>query len=501
MSVASPEVTKEVQPAKQPATAAPASSGPKDPPFSALLADSAPFRKAGRLLRFVLGEPFLGFLAIVAAGLTAVPLLFKISTQTDALLEGAQWVIIFLFAVEYGFGLASAESKKRFVLNPWRIVDLATIVIPLASFIPGASELLRSSPVLRLTRLARLLSLGMRASGVMVREAKAVAAAAKPAPVQVHMLPGLGAAAPRLTTWEEFARWAKQPQAGWYSVANVGEHNLAELELATGIPADYISSHLFGTSYPHLEKTERFISLFVWVPEISAADTTDRNGVLLFANAHGVLTFSRRPAHLLERIARAEQSELEEVAFPARMTCQFLKVLLEANENLVGRFEQKLRLLEELPVRESRPQFFEETFRLKKELSAAQSDLWRLRGVLRDLAEARVKFPGEGAAPTAFLGTLAERADYLYETVNNVREGVLSLIELHLNVVSFEMNRVMRVLAVVSVLGLIPAVVGGLFGMNLADNPWPVTLPQVTFAVGMAMVTCLYFFVVKGWLR
>jgi len=59
----------------------------------------------------------------------------------------------------------------------------------------------------------------------------------------------------------------------------------------------------------------------------------------------------------------------------------------------------------------------------------------------------------------------------------------------------------MRVLAVVSVLGLIPALVGGLFGMNLADSPWPFTLPQVTFAVCAGMVTCLYFFVVKGWLR
>jgi Mg2+ and Co2+ transporter CorA len=54
---------------------------------------------------------------------------------------------------------------------------------------------------------------------------------------------------------------------------------------------------------------------------------------------------------------------------------------------------------------------------------------------------------------------------------------------------------------VVSVLGLIPALVGGLFGMNLADSPWPFTLPQVTFAVCAGMVTCLYFFVVKGWLR
>jgi Mg2+ and Co2+ transporter CorA len=99
------------------------------------------------------------------------------------------------------------------------------------------------------------------------------------------------------------------------------------------------------------------------------------------------------------------------------------------------------------------------------------------------------------------LRELSDTADYLYETVNKVREGVLSLIELHLNVVSFEMNRVMRVLAVVSVLGLIPAVVGGLLGMNLSGNPWPLTLPQVTFAVGMRMLTCLHFFVAKGWLR
>ena len=62
------------------------------------------------------------------------------------------------------------------------------------------------------------------------------------------------------------------------------------------------------------------------------------------------------------------------------------------------------------------------------------------------------------------------------------------------------MNRVMRVLAVVSVLGLIPAVVGGLFGINLIDNPWPFTLRQVAFFVVYGTVLCLYVFLVKGWL-
>ena len=52
-----------------------------------------------------------------------------------------------------------------------------------------------------------------------------------------------------------------------------------------------------------------------------------------------------------------------------------------------------------------------------------------------------------------------------------------------------------------SVLGLIPAVVGGLLGMNLVDNPWAVTLPQVAFGVSMAMLLVLYLFLVRGWLR
>ena len=63
------------------------------------------------------------------------------------------------------------------------------------------------------------------------------------------------------------------------------------------------------------------------------------------------------------------------------------------------------------------------------------------------------------------------------------------------------MNKVMRILAVASVLGLVPAVIGGLFGMNIEGNPWPLTLPQITFAISIGMLFCLYIFLAKGWLR
>jgi Mg2+ and Co2+ transporter CorA len=63
------------------------------------------------------------------------------------------------------------------------------------------------------------------------------------------------------------------------------------------------------------------------------------------------------------------------------------------------------------------------------------------------------------------------------------------------------MNTFLKLLAVVSFLGLFPSVAGGLLGMNVMGNPWPVTLGQVTFVVTMGMATALYVFAVKGWLK
>jgi Mg2+ and Co2+ transporter CorA len=66
---------------------------------------------------------------------------------------------------------------------------------------------------------------------------------------------------------------------------------------------------------------------------------------------------------------------------------------------------------------------------------------------------------------------------------------------------SFQMNKVMRLLALLTTLALIPSVAGGLLGMNLAGSPWPVTLSQIAFGMAASMALSLYVFAIKGWLR
>ncbi len=455
-----------------------------------------------RLLAVLLGEAFLGFLAIVAVGLALFPMLFAVKPAVNAAIDTAQWAIIGWFAVEFVVAFAVAPSKQAFLVNPWRWLDLVTIAVPLASLLPSVSSALRSSPVLRLVRIGRLVSLGVRASGWTTRHRthRDVGAASR-GPAQVTLVSDSPQPAPEPGSMDDLLAWLKAPDAEWYHVSNQSADELKQIAAAAKLPAGFLDTHLMATSYPHWASTGDRTGVFLWIPEFDADGNVDRHGMFFLPVGDGLLSLSRRKTHAIER--SREQTDAGEKALPfaARMMMVVLERVVRENERLAGRCEERLRELEEVPVRNSQPEFFEKTFRLKKELSAAQADLWRLKGIAADLASGRESLGAKHTAAAELYRRYANDVDYLYETMVNIREEVLSVIELHLNVVSFEMNRVMRVLAVVSCLGLVPAVVGGLFGMNLIDNPWPFTLPQVAFGIFFAMVLGLYFFFVKGWLR
>jgi Mg2+ and Co2+ transporter CorA len=145
--------------------------------------------------------------------------------------------------------------------------------------------------------------------------------------------------------------------------------------------------------------------------------------------------------------------------------------------------------------------FLDRTFRLRGEITRVRSSLKHLSQVLRRMAHQQVAIKGFEVVPRPAFAVLADDADNVYESIDDLMVSLGALVDLRLNVSSFQMNKVMRVLAVLTALTLIPAVTGGLLGMNLSDNPWPATLQQVSFGVAVGMALCLYIFAVKGWLR
>jgi Mg2+ and Co2+ transporter CorA len=59
----------------------------------------------------------------------------------------------------------------------------------------------------------------------------------------------------------------------------------------------------------------------------------------------------------------------------------------------------------------------------------------------------------------------------------------------------------MRILAVITSLGLIPSIINGLFGENLIDSPYSMTITEIFFLEISIMLLAGYAFYRHGWLK
>jgi hypothetical protein len=446
-----------------------------------------------RRLSDLLSEALMGFLALAALGAGLAPFLFDLSSAAESVLGAVEWAIVALFALEYLVQLAVADDRGTYLRDPWRLLDAAIVAGSIASLLPAVTDAARTMPALRILRLFRVLLFGMRAGHGVANPALPPKRGPPEGPPRVARLPSDGGAVVA-GGWDDLLRWAASPTGEWIHASNLSPERLREAAAAVGVPHVMVDAALNESSYPRLETGARWSSLTLSVP--SKGEILRRDPALMLLSQDHVLSLALYPLEL-------EKTPVSFASLPwgPRCALDVIRRVLERNEELAGRLEREVRELETLPADESPDRFFESTFRLKRSLSVAKGDLWRLRGLLQMLAEGRRTLPGLNEEGREAAGRLAEEADYLYETVDNARESVLSIIDLHINVAAHDTNRFMRLVAIVSTLGLIPAITGGLMGMNLVDSPWPVTLGQVAFGTLILILGVLYAFLAKGWLR
>jgi Mg2+ and Co2+ transporter CorA len=446
-----------------------------------------------RRLSALLSEAVMGFLALAALGAGLAPLLFELSSTIEGVLDAVEWAIVAAFALEYVVHLLESRDRAAFVRDPWRILDAAIVAGSVASLMPVVSDAARSMPALRILRLFRAILFGVRAGHGVSVPAVPPGRSLPQGPPQVTRL-SENDSAMRLADWAALLQWAASPTHDWIHASNLPSQRLREAAEAAGVAHVLVEAALNESSYPRLEAGARWSALTLSVP--TADDPPRRDPVLLLVAEHDMLSLAPFPIEVQRPPDTRGGS-----TWGGRCALEVVRQVIARNEELAGRLEHGVRELEMLPADESPDRFFEATFRLKRALSVARSDLWRLKGVLEMVAEGRRSLPGLDEEGRELARRLAEEADYLYETVDNARESVLSLIDLHINVAAHGTNRFMRLVAIMSTLGLIPAIIGGLLGMNLIEAPWSLTLGQVAFVTLLLMLGILYTFLAKGWLK
>jgi Mg2+ and Co2+ transporter CorA len=454
------------------------------------------------MIERLLNDAMLGFLALLSLFLMVMPSVFSLSPAGERLLVIAEQTVVALFALEYLAGFALAAEKQRFVTNRWRLLDALIIIAALFSLFPAGPEFFRNSPALRLLRLGRVALLGTRSGLALTssRESPAVEDERPDSEPRVLALGPSGMAFEKIP-WNIGLARIGTSEPDWLFVSGVTKNRLAPIATALGVPKQAVEG-LFQSSVPRFGRLERFSTLFVRYPlPMLPGGRLRRTPVLLVGTADNVVVLSMESTDLEMRVEQRLAGLEKGMPRMLRATVALLGAIARANSDVVEQLESSLLALETQQAALKDETFLAQTFDLRSDILRIRSSLKHIRNVMRDLARGDLTLGTTEAGDRELFRLLEEDASDLYEGIEDLRESLQALVDLRLNVASFQMNRVMRLLALLTALALIPALAGGLLGMNLADAPWPGTLAQVSFGVGAGMALSLYLFVIKGWLR
>jgi Mg2+ and Co2+ transporter CorA len=444
----------------------------------------------------------LAFLIIPAVGL---PLLLNFSKAMLAIFLAVNYFIILMFIAEYIVMLYLAESRIKYVFNLWHLLDLLIILLALMDFSPAFTlSFGRASPVLRLLRVLRVFT-------AIGRTAKSNTPVSIPVPVLpqkskmlVKTLDDTGIR--RCDSSENICGITDHKGPAWVDIQDASPMDLDLISSIIHVPRLILESKLNEEAFPRIDYFKDYTTLFIRdIKLLSAGDGVQdikiaRSGLLIVCCGGLIFTICQERNTLFDDIV-AEGIHPGTVDFGIQVLYSIIRHKVRDAEDLMRVMERKSLRLELLPVGKTPPSFLEDTFHLRRYVLLASKNLWHLGQVLDNLRTRKVMLDGITDEDLHLFDILYDEADYIHENAIEITDSLSSLRELHINTISYEMTRVMRILAIITCLALVPSTVGGLLGENILGQPFPINLGEVMFIVIALMVLELYAFYKMGWLR
>jgi len=466
-------------------------------------------RRLREKVDLLLPDGLMFMLAIVMVVVMGLRYFGYLSKSNVTFLQFIDYSILAVFIIEYFLKAALADDLKRHVLNPWHILDLIIILTPFLDFVPSPFGIRNSTPALRLLRILRLVAVGSRAVDRKLAD-KPVNLEVKPEKRQIliRIVENDLTSGFRDVSMPELAGYIRNMNPTWVDILNVEKEDLDQLSSAISVTKYFLEAELFEESYPHIGRFENRHLIYARIPDCQAAQGTGSRGslsgqsVLIICSENNLITIAHDPSDFCEKIVRKSyDNNIPGRPFLVSALYTILKSILDLEEQLIKNLEQKLLKLESIPIKDLPADFLEKTFFLRKEVSHLVPSLGHMKEVLKDISSNRISLTDFNDKYMDIFRTLSDRAAYLQETAATVKEGINSLRDLHINTTSYEMNRVMRLIAVISCMTVIPTMVGGLLGMNLIGANWPMELWHVIAFVIIVMLGLGWIFYRLGWLK
>jgi Mg2+ and Co2+ transporter CorA len=462
------------------------------------------------IFNLILPDSLMITLAVIMIPLVLIPIFVNLSDALTTSFQFVDYVILGIFIIEYFAKTILAPNIFKHIINPWHLLDLLVIVLPFISLLPAVSTRLGlSSPLLRLLRIVRILAIGSRA---VDRKLQMAALDSKnedkiAPPLQIKIMDGKLENTLQDVELSKLQEYLHNPTNTWIDISLVSENDFDLLSTILGIPRILLESELVDESYPRVDYFEHYSMIFARVADIKILPKgpsrllINRTGLLVICHGKNIITLSRGQTGIFNQILeKTKKFHSQQDPVSVSILYTLLKYILEKDKQIIAALEQELMAMENIPPKNRPSNFLETTFHLRKEVNQLVPSLLHLKEIITVITSKRVPLEGFSESHEKIFDILMDEATYLHETASNARDNLLSLIDLYINTTSYEMNRVMRYIAVITVLGIVPAMLG-LLGSNIIGNPWNIHLWQVFGSLGIAMVALIWIFYRLGWLK
>lgn len=470
-----------------------------------------PKKELREKVNLILPDSLMIILALIMVPVVLIELLVadlpdSISTSFNFI----DYTILGIFIIEYLLKTILATNVLKHIINPWHLLDLLIIIVPSISLLPMFSiKFAISSLLLRLLRIIRLLAIGGRTAdrrGLLASSAPKAVEKAE-IPLEIRVMDGQLENNYENVPLNKLKEYLDRPSHSWVDISPVSEADFDLLSNILGIPKILLESELIDESYPRVDYFEHYAMIFARIADIQISQNgptrllINRMSLLVICRERNIITVSKSKSDLFSQIIeKAKKIHSPEEPVVVTILYTILKYILEKDKQIIAALERELMILESIPL-ENRPAgFLETTFHLRKEVNQLVPSLFHLKELISNITSKRVPLEGFSERHEKIFDILMDQATYLHETASNARDNLQSLVDLYINMTSFATNKMMRVIAVITSLSIIPAVMG-LLGSNIMGNPWDIQLWQVFAVVGIIMLAMGWIFYRLGWLK
>jgi Mg2+ and Co2+ transporter CorA len=480
-------------------------------PRSLSLAREDPRRDLRRIVESVLSDKFMGFVALLLVPIIVLPLITTLPESVTSFLYVSDWTIILIFVFEYSSKLYLSKSRREYFRSRWHLLDLSIIALSILLYLPFFDYRSPGSPslLLRLLRLPRLFVAGGRAIGGVVPETTSVLdheANEKEAWIRSISAEGSAAVKDGLS-WEEFKEHLATDEHEWLDVHNVPDKGFSQLSQILQVSEPHFKSSLMDELYPHIDYVQRSSFIFLQSGQLRYPDEENRHlrisrsGFIIICSGSKIISISRHEVDLFRKTLESVRGGPAHHTFVVSVLYEILDSLLTQYRLILSDIEIDVSRIGQAPRSMLPRDFLERIYTMKREVSRLTSNLVHFKSLLGVVMTRKITLEGFDTAAEDDFEVLQDGTSYLTEIAEDLNENLKSVIELYINQTGFETNRILKILAVITSVGVIPASVGSLLGMNLLGTPYEAYLWQVTAIVVVSMVFAVYVFVKLGWLK